>query len=121
MSFSKIKDPLEAQKMVEEYQRMKAELKHEWEEKRESQVLRNESLEAEYRPVTQSQAEMTKKIVQAIEKRKHFEENIPVKEEVKEEPRKKRRLEREIGIFADRYRNRYVHSTEMKASTQHLE
>ena len=112
MSFSKIKDPLEAQKMVEEYQRMKAELKHEWEEKRESKALRNESLEAEYRPVTQSQAEMTKKIVQAIEKRKHFEENIPVKEEVKEEPRKKRRLEREIGIFADRYRNRYVHRDE---------
>ena len=111
MSFSNIKDPLEAQRKVEDYMRIKAELKREWEEKRESQSLRDASLEAEYRPVTQSQAEMTKKIVQAIEKRKHFEEN-GVKEEVKEEPRKKRRLEREIGIFADRYRNRYVHRDE---------
>ena len=84
MSFSNIKDPLEAQKKFEDYMRIKAELKREFEEKRESQSIRDASLEAEYRPVTQSQAEMTKKIVQAIEKRKQNE----VKEEVKEEPRK---------------------------------
>ena len=50
MSFSNIKDPLEAQRKVEDYMRIKAELKREWEEKRESQTLRDASLEAEYRP-----------------------------------------------------------------------
>ena len=63
MSFFSISDPVERERVVEDYKRMKREIKERVEDRKMSGQNRNRMLQETFHPVVQAQTDMTEKIV----------------------------------------------------------
>ena len=104
MSFFSIQDPIERERVVEDYKRIKQEIKERNENRKMSGQIRNRTLQQTFDPVVKAQTDMADKIVESLK------EIRPMKEEKIRLPSKKRRLssEDEFGSLANDYRNRYM-------------
>ena len=105
MSFFSIADPVERERVVEDYKRMKREIQEREEERKISGQNRNRMLHETFQPVVKAQTDMTEKIVKSLK------EINPIKQEKKFISSKKRRLSSdndEFGPLANAYRNKYM-------------
>ena len=104
MSFYSIQDPVERERIVKDYKRIKREIQERNENRKMSGQNRNRTLQETFNPVVKAQTDMADKIVESLK------EIIPIKEEKILLPSKKRRLSSEdkFGSLATAYRNRYV-------------
>ena len=103
MSFFSISDPVEREKVVEDYKRMKREIQQRDEDRKMSGQNRNRMLQETFHPVVQAQTDMTEKIVKSLK------EINPTKQEKIPIPSKKRRLDDdEFGPLANDYRNKWM-------------
>ena len=95
MSFYSISDPVERERVVEDYKRIKREIRERNENKKMSGQNRYRSLQETFNPVVKAQEDMAEKIVNSLKEIKPVkEETIPLKEEKVLKPSKKRRLRR---------------------------
>ena len=109
MSFYSISDPVERERVVEDYKRIKREIRERNENKKMSGQNRYRSLQETFNPVVKAQEDMTEKIVNSLKEIKPMKEEMSLKEEKVLKPSKKRRLSSEdYGSLADAYRNRYM-------------
>ena len=103
MSFFSISDPVERERVVEDYKRMRREIRERDEDRKMSGQNRNRMLQETFHPVVQAQTDMTEKIVKSLK------EINPIKQEKILIPSKKRRLDDdEFGPVANAYRNRWM-------------
>ena len=102
MSFFSIPDPMERERVVEDYRRMKQEIQERNENRKMHGQNRYRTLQETFDPVVKAQADMTEKIVKSLKE-------IRPKEKILM-PSKKRRLSSgdEFGSLANAYRNRYM-------------
>ena len=108
MSFYSIPDPIERERIVEDYKRIKQEIRERNENKKMSGQNRYRSLQETFNPVVKAQEDMAEKIVKSLKDIKPVKEEIPKEEKILR-PSKKRRLSSEdYGPLADAYRNRYM-------------
>ena len=75
MSFFSIPDPIERERVVEDYKRIKREIQERNENRKMSGQNRNRTLQETFNPVVKAQTDMTEKIVESLK------EIRPVKEE----------------------------------------
>ena len=66
MSFFSISDPVERERVVEDYKRMKREIQERAEDRKMSGQNRNRMLHETFQPVVKAQADMTEKIVKSL-------------------------------------------------------
>ena len=99
MSFFSIIDPVERERVVEDYKRMKREIQERGEDRKMSGQNRNRMLHETFQPVVKAQTDMAEKIVKSLK------EMNPIKQE-KVLISKKRRLNSD-GL-ANAYRNKYM-------------
>ena len=108
MLFFSITDPVERERVVEDYKKIKQEIQERNENRKMSSQNRYRTLQQTFNPVVKAQTDMADKIVQSLKEIK------PVKEQQQQQkvlkPYKKRRLssEDEFGSLANNYRNRYM-------------
>ena len=103
MSFFSIPDPMERERVVEDYRRMKQEIQERNENRKMLGQSRYKTLQETFDPVVKAQTDMTEKIVKSLKEIRPKDEKIPI-------PFKKRRLSSgdEFGSLANAYRNRYM-------------
>ena len=119
MSFFSISDPIERDRVVKDYERMKREIQERSENRKMMSQNRNRTLQETFHPIVKAQNEMTEKIVKSLQ------EN-PIKKEKEAIPTIKRRLssgdefeppsreqtkeevQQEFGPLESHYRNRYM-------------
>ena len=119
MSFFSISDPIERDRVVKDYERMKREIQERSENRKMMSQNRNRTLQETFHPIVKAQTEMTEKIVKSLQ------EN-PIKKEKVAIPTIKRRLssgdefetpsreqakeggQHEFGPLESHYRNRYT-------------
>ena len=119
MSFFSISDPIERDRVVKDYERMKREIRERSENRKMMGQNRNRTLQETFHPIVKAQTEMTEKIVKSLQ------EN-PIKREKVAIPTIKRRLssgdefetpsreqakegdQHEFGPLESHYRNRYM-------------
>ena len=105
MSFFSISDPVEREKVVEDYKKMMREIRQRDEDRKMSGQNRNRLLRETFHPVVKAQTDMAEKIVKSLK------EINPIKQEKVHIPSKKRRLtsdDDEFGPLAKAYRNKWM-------------
>ena len=104
MSFFSISDPVEREKVVQDYEKLKKEIREKNEDRKMSGQNRNRMLQETFHPVVKAQTDMAEKIVKSLE------EINPIKQEKIHIPSKKRRLDSEYeqGPLTNAYRNKYM-------------
>ena len=102
MSFLDIQDPIERERVVKEYEKMKREIRERREERIINGQILNRRLHETFHPVVKAQADMAEKIVKSLKDVNSEEEKII--------PLKNRRISSEdkFGPLANAYRNRYM-------------
>ena len=112
MSFFSIPDPIERDRVVKDYERMKREIHERSENRKIMGQNRNRTLQETFHPIVKAQTEMTEKIVKSLQENPIKREKIaiPSKREKIAIPSKKRRLSSadEFGPLESSYRNRYM-------------
>ena len=89
MSFFSISDPVEREKVVQDYEELKKEIRERNEDRKMSGQNRNRMLQETFHPVVKAQTDVAEKIVKSLE------EINPIKQEKINIPSKKRRLDSE--------------------------
>ena len=95
MSFYSIPDPVEREGIVEDYKRIKREIRERNENKKMSGQNRYRSLQETFNPFVKAQEDMAEKIVNSLKEIKPMKEEMSLKEEKVLKPSKKRRLSSE--------------------------
>ena len=105
MSFFSISDPIERERIVKDYERMKREIREKGENRKMSGQNLNRTLQETFHPVVKAQTDMAEKIVKSLKEINHVkEEKIPI-------PSKRRRVSSDHehgGPLASAFRNRYM-------------
>ena len=79
MSFFSIQDPIERERVVEDYKRIKQEIKERNENRKMSGQIRNRTLQQTFDPVVKAQTDMAEKIVESLKEFRPMKEPIPSK------------------------------------------
>ena len=105
MSFFSISDPIERERVVQDYKRLKQEIQERNERNKITGQHRNRMLQEAFHPVVTAQTDMAEKIVES------WKEVNPIKQEKTFLKSKKRRLTSDndgFGPLANAYRNRWM-------------
>ena len=104
MSFNDISDPLERERVVQDYEKLKREIRERQERERMSGQNRYRTLQKTFHPIVEAQTNMTDQIVKALR-------DVPNERKIKEEiiiPRIKQRLDSDESQLTDTFKSRYI-------------
>ena len=103
MSFISIKDPVEAERIVQDYKRMKKDISEKYENKKSFSTDQALKLAKRYAPIVKSQKQMTENIVKELKMNNKNEYNEHIKSENEDE-----NDDHNSGSLAEEYRRRYA-------------
>ena len=101
MSFWDIPDPVERERIVRDYERIKREIQERREKWKISALHRDRTLQKVFHPIVKAQADMSEKIVQSLRENNPKRETRKHEEEIEEN-------HDDVGPLESSYRNRYM-------------
>ena len=108
MSFFSIKDPVERERLVEDYKRLKQEIKERDEREKSFGQDRYRMLQERFHPVIQAQTDMTEKIVKSLRDMNPQPERLQPGQVVKAKRRKLSEIDQDdYGPLAKAYKDKY--------------
>ena len=103
MSFIEIEDPVERERIVQDYKRLKREIREKYENKKSFSTDQALNLAKRYAPIVKSQKKMTEDIVKELKMSNQREHNEHIKSEDEDE-----NDDHNSGSLAEEYRRRYA-------------